>query len=81
MGGGEPGGTRSWIAAEAFDASGRPLAVVNLAGVDGYEFTASFVAWAAQQAVSGVGALGPVAAFGLEAFEEGARLAGLERVR
>ena len=52
--------------------SGRPLAVVNLAGVDGYEFTASFVAWAAQQDVTGSGALGPVQAFGLEAFEEGA---------
>ena len=39
---------------------------VNLAGVDGYEFTASFVAWAAQQDVSGVGALGPVEAFGLD---------------
>ena len=50
--------------------------MVNLAGVDGYEFTASFVAWAAQQSVSGVGALGPVGAFGLEAVEEGARRGG-----
>jgi hypothetical protein len=81
VGSGEPGGTRSWIAAEALDASGRPLAVVNLTGVDGYEFTASFVAWAAQQAVSGTGALGPVQAYGLQAFEEGARVAGLERLR
>ena len=81
LGGGEPGGTRSWIAAEAFDASGRAVAAVNLAGVDGYQFTASFVAWAARQDVSGVGALGPVEAFGLSALEEGARLAGLERVR
>ncbi len=81
VGGGEPGGTRSWIAAEALDASGRPLAVVNLAGVDGYEFTASFVAWAARQDVAGSGSMGPVAAYGLEAFEEGARVAGLERVR
>ena len=64
-----------------YDAAGRQLAVVHLAGVDGYEFTASFVAWAAQQDVSGAGALGPVEAFGLEAFEEGARVAGLERVR
>ena len=60
---------------------GAAVAAVNLAGVDGYEFTASFVAWAAQQAVSGAGALGPVEAYGLEALEEGARLAGLERVR
>ena len=79
--GGEPGGTRSWIAAEALDASGRALSVVNLTGVDGYEFTASFVAWAAQRSVSGAGAIGPVQAYGLEAFEEGARLAGLERLR
>jgi hypothetical protein len=74
-------GTRSWIAAEAFDASGRQLAEIHLAGVDGYEFTASFMAWAARQSVSGVGALGPVSAFGLSRLEEGARLAGLERVR
>jgi hypothetical protein len=78
--GGEPGGTRSWIAAEALDADGRTLSAVNLAGADGYDFTASFVAWAAQRDVSGVGALGPVQAYGLEAFEEGARQAGLQRL-
>ena len=64
-----PGG-RSWIAAEAYDAAGRALSEVHLAGVDGYEFTAGFLAWAAQQPVSGAGALGPVEAYGLE------RLAG-----
>ena len=49
-----PGG-RSWIAAEAYDAAGRRLSEVHLAGVDGYEFTAGFLAWAAQQRVVGRG--------------------------
>lgn len=74
-----PGG-RSWIAAEAYDGAGRAVSSVALTGVDGYAFTASFMAWAAQQPVSGSGALGPVEAFGLERLLEGARLAGLERV-
>ena len=74
-----PGGS-SWIAAEAYDGAGRQLSEIHLAGVDGYEFTASFLAWAAQQPVSGVGALGPLAAYGLERLQEGARVAGLERV-
>ena len=53
----------------------------HLAGADGYEFTASFLAWAAQQPVSGAGALGPVEAYGVARLEEGCRVAGLERVR
>src|SRR5688500_9386906 len=77
-------GTRSRIPAIAYDAAGEPLAEVHLAGVDGYEFTASFLAWAAARAasagVSGTGALGPVEAFGLDALERGAAEAGLERV-
>src|SRR3954452_10155154 len=56
-----PGG-RSWIAAEAYDASGRQLSEVHLAGVDGYAFTAGFLAWAAQQPVEGAGGPGPVGA-------------------
>ena len=80
-----PGG-RSWIAAEALDASGRQLTEVHLAGVDGYDFTASFIAWAAQQDVSGVGALGPVEAFGRRAARRrraarGARARALTRRR
>jgi short subunit dehydrogenase-like uncharacterized protein len=75
-----PGG-RSWIAAEAYDGAGRVLSEVHLAGVDGYEFTASFMAWAAQQPVTGAGALGPVEAYGVERLLEGARIAGLDRVR
>src|SRR4051794_2688069 len=79
----EPGttpGGRSWIAAEALDAAGRVLSEVHLAGVDGYAFTAGFMAWAAQQPMSGVGALGPVEAYGLERLQAGAAAAGLIRV-
>ena len=71
---------RSWVAAEAYDGAGRQLSEVHLAGVDGYEFTRGFMAWAAQQQASGTGALGPVEAYGLERLEAGAREAGLERV-
>ncbi|WP_037498410.1 saccharopine dehydrogenase NADP-binding domain-containing protein [Solirubrobacter soli] len=74
-----PGG-RSWIAAEAYDASGHRLSEVHLAGVDGYAFTAGFLAWAAQQPVDGVGALGPVEAYGIERLTAGASAAGLDRV-
>jgi hypothetical protein len=74
-----PGG-RSWIAAEAFDGAGRSVAEVHLEGVDGYAFTAGFMAWAAQQPITGVGALGPVEAYGLERLQAGASAAGLDRV-
>jgi short subunit dehydrogenase-like uncharacterized protein len=73
-----PGGA-SWIAAAAYDESGTQLSEVHLTGADGYAFTASFLAWAAQQPVSGTGALGPVQAYGLEALERGMALAGLTR--
>jgi short subunit dehydrogenase-like uncharacterized protein len=78
-----PGGI-SWIPAIAYDAEDRPVAEVHLSGVDGYAFTANFLAWAARRAASegveGAGALGPVEAFGLETLERGAAKAGLERV-
>ena len=85
----EPGttpGTLSWIAAVACDAAGEPLAEVHLTGNDAYDFTASFLAWAAQRAAGGnrpsaVGAVGPVAAFGLDALEQGCAAAGLARLR
>jgi hypothetical protein len=74
----------SWVAAEAYDAAGRSLAEVHLAGDDWYAFTAGFIAWAARAAaagrVRGVGALGPVEAFGLEELERGCAAAGLSRV-
>jgi short subunit dehydrogenase-like uncharacterized protein len=73
-----PGGS-SWIAAEAYDADGAKLSEISLAGVDAYDFTASFIAWAAQHPVSGTGTLGPVQAYGLDALERGAAAAGLTR--
>jgi short subunit dehydrogenase-like uncharacterized protein len=79
-----PGGL-SWLAAEAYGAAGEKLAEVHLSGADGYDFTASFLAWACRRAaadgVHGTGALGPVEAFGLPALEEGVGAAGIERVR
>lgn len=74
-----PGG-RSWIAAEAYDANGRQVSEVHFAGVDGYAFTAGFLAWAAQQPVDGTGALGPVQAYGIERLTAGMSAAGLDRV-
>jgi hypothetical protein len=79
-------GTLSWIAAVAYDAAGEPLAEVHLSGTDGYDFTASFLAWAARRAAGGnrphaVGAVGPVEAFGLDALEQGCAAAGIARVR
>jgi short subunit dehydrogenase-like uncharacterized protein len=79
-------GTLSWIAAVAYDAAGEPLAEVHLTGTDAYDFTASFIAWAAQRAAGGhkpkaVGAVGPVEAFGLDALEQGCAEAGLRRLR
>jgi short subunit dehydrogenase-like uncharacterized protein len=80
-----PGGM-SWIAAVAYDAGDEPLAEVHLSGTDGYDFTASFLAWAAQRAAGGnrphaVGAVGPVEAFGLDALEQGCAAAGIRRLR
>jgi short subunit dehydrogenase-like uncharacterized protein len=73
----------SLIVAVASDADGRELAQVHLRGPDPYTLTASLLAWGAQRAAtSGVlatGALGPVDAFGLEALQEAAAAAGLER--
>jgi len=78
-------GSLSWVAGVAYDAAGEPLAEVHLTGADAYDFTASFVAWAAQRAAGGnrphaVGAVGPVEAFGLDALEEGCAQAGLRRL-
>jgi short subunit dehydrogenase-like uncharacterized protein len=75
--------TRSWAVAEALDDTGRVLASVTLAGVDPYDFTSAILAWGAQAALDGgllgVGALGPVEAFGLEALTAAAADAGFSR--
>jgi short subunit dehydrogenase-like uncharacterized protein len=74
---------RSLVVAIASDAGGRELAQVRLHGPDPYTLTAGLLAWGAQRAaahgVPATGALGPVDAFGLEALQQGAATAGLER--
>jgi len=71
----------SHIVAVAYDGGGRELAEVHVTGVDGYTFTARFLAWAAARiAVHGLpaaGALGPVEAFGLRELEDGVAEAGM----
>ena len=56
------------------------LARVQLNGPDPYSFTADFIAWAAIIALAegllGVGALGPISAFGIERLEAGVKQAG-----
>jgi len=65
----------------AYDAAGKPLAEVRLIAPDPYLLTARLLAWAADRAahhgVTGVGALGPVEAFGLDILESGAAEIGL----
>jgi short subunit dehydrogenase-like uncharacterized protein len=67
----------------AYDTQGRQLAEVHLGGVEGYEFTAAILAWAAERVAAGAlertGALGPVEAFGLDVLEAGCREAGVSR--
>jgi hypothetical protein len=74
----------SHVVAIASDAAGQPLAEARVAGVDGYTFTARILAWgatrAAEGAIGGAGALGPVEAFGLVELERGCADAGLRRV-
>jgi short subunit dehydrogenase-like uncharacterized protein len=74
----------SHVTGTAYDASGTVLAEVSLVVSDPYQLTADLLAWGAQQAaehgVSGPGALGPVAAFGLDALEAAAAQAGLRRL-
>jgi len=76
-------GSGSEIVAEALDSAGRVVSRAQLGGVDGYDFTGAMVAWAAERAAAGslqgVGALGPVDGFGLDALEQGAAEAGIRR--
>lgn len=72
--------------AAAYDGAGAQLAEVAVEGPDVYDFTATFMAWAAQRAatagVDGAGALSPVLAFGgLDAFAGGCAAAGLGILR
>jgi short subunit dehydrogenase-like uncharacterized protein len=76
-------GTGSLVIAEAYDAAGRRLIQVTLAGVNGYDLTGRLLAWAAVRladaGVEKTGALGPVQAFGLDHLEQACRAAGLAR--
>ena len=71
----------SRMVAIAYDAAGRALSEAHLEGVDGYTFTGRMLAWAADAAahggLKGVGAMGPVEAFGLEALTAGCAEAGI----
>ncbi len=79
----ERSGSGSHILAIARGARGEQLAEVRLEGVDGYSFTASFLAWAAERTLAGgieaAGALGPAEAFGLDELERGVAAAGISR--
>lgn len=67
--------------ATAYDAAGGRLAGVRLTGSNVYDFTADILAWGAATALrgglQGVGALGPVDGFGLDALKAGAAEVGL----
>jgi len=76
--------TGSDVVAEALDEGGRILSTVRIGGVNIYTFTGAILAWGAERAAAGdlqgVGALGPVEGFGLDALERGAAEAGIGRV-
>ncbi len=73
----------SHIVAIASGPAGERLSEVHLEGIDGYSFTANFLAWSSIRAqageISGTGAIGPAQAFGLEAFEAGVAASGIGR--
>lgn len=75
---------RTVAVAEALDAAGEVLATVELHGPSPYDLTAELLAWAATTAavdgVRGVGALGPVEAFGLAPLTGACAAMGLVRV-
>lgn len=74
---------RSAILASASADDGRTLKTVRLQGVNSYTFAFNMLAWASTTAAAGSlapGALGPVAAFGLDELQAGVRAAGIERV-
>jgi short subunit dehydrogenase-like uncharacterized protein len=77
------GRSGSEIVAEALNPAGQVLAEARLRGAEAYDFTGTIIAWAAERAAAGglqgVGALGPVDGFGLDALEQGAAEAGLRR--
>jgi short subunit dehydrogenase-like uncharacterized protein len=75
--------SRTHVQAVASAADGAELARVALDGPNPYTLTGDLLAWAAVAArdggLAGVGALGPVQAFGLDELVAGAAAAGLRR--
>jgi short subunit dehydrogenase-like uncharacterized protein len=78
----ERAGGGSHVVAIAYDDAGEELAEVHVTGVDGYSFTGEILARGAIRAaggsLQGLGALGPVDAFGLGPLRAGCRQSGLE---
>jgi NAD(P)-dependent dehydrogenase (short-subunit alcohol dehydrogenase family) len=76
-------GTGSLFIAEAIDSDSKRLAAVRLAGINGYQFSAKILAWAAERIASGIaegaGALGPIEAFGIDQLEAGVGECGIAR--
>ena len=77
-------GSGSAVVAITYAADGSELSAVEVNGPNGYELTARMLAWggahAAAHGLEASGALGPVEAFGLDAFEAGCAEAGLARI-
>ncbi|MEO6956582.1 MAG: saccharopine dehydrogenase NADP-binding domain-containing protein [Antricoccus sp.] len=71
----------SVILAEGFDKAGNRLCEVRCSGVNGYDFTAAFIALTAQKIADGEvtvrGSIGPLEAFGLERLREYVAQSGL----
>jgi hypothetical protein len=76
--------SRSLIVADARSAAGELVHRIVMEGPNGYDFTARILAWASvaatQGAITQTGALGPVAAFGLEPLRAAAEDVGLRQV-
>ena len=74
----------SLATARTVDGVGRSLSQATVEGPNGYDLTAELLAWAAAMLITrqeqGVGALGPVDAFGLDALQSGCSDIGLRQV-
>jgi hypothetical protein len=75
------GRSRSLVVAEAFDRDARLLGRVRVEGPNPYDLTAGLLSWSARmlqrRSERGIGALGPVDAFGLDALVSGCLALGL----
>jgi short subunit dehydrogenase-like uncharacterized protein len=71
----------SHVVAIAYDAAGREVSEVHLSGVNAYTFTGAILAWgaarAADGALRGTGALGPIDGYGLDELTAGCAEAGI----